>query len=62
LEDLERAASTDWNAPLLSEEQTEYAALDAVLVHRLFPLLDRKIRRKGRLRCYELMRDAQHLN
>ncbi len=33
---------------------------DAVLVHRLFPLLDRKIRRKGRLRCYELMRDAQH--
>jgi DNA polymerase-1 len=51
---------SDWSAPLLSEEQLEYAALDAVLVHRLFPLLDRKIRRKSRLRCYELMRDAQH--
>ena len=51
---------SDWGAPMLSTEQIEYAALDAVLVHRLFPILDRKIRRKGRLRCYELMRDAQH--
>jgi DNA polymerase-1 len=51
---------SDWSASRLSQEQIEYAALDAVLVHRLFPLLDRKIRRKGRLRCYELMRCAQH--
>ena len=51
---------SDWSAHVLSQKQIEYAALDAVLVHRLFPLLDRKIRRKGRLRCYELMRDAQH--
>src|ERR1035437_8781766 len=51
---------SDWNASILSQKQIEYAALDAVLVHRLFPLLDRKIRRKGRLRCYELMRCAQH--
>jgi DNA polymerase-1 len=51
---------SDWSAHVLSQEQIEYAALDAVLVHRLFPLLDGKIRRKGRLRCYELMRDAQH--
>src|ERR1035441_8882103 len=51
---------SDWSAPILSQEQIEYAALDAVLVHRLFPLLDSQIRRKGRLRCYELMRDAQH--
>ena len=51
---------SDWGAPMLSTEQIEYAALDAVLVHRIFPLLDHKIRRKGRLRCYELMRDAQH--
>ena len=51
---------SDWSASILSSEQLEYAALDAVLVHRLFPLLDRKIRRKGRLRCYELMRCAQH--
>jgi DNA polymerase-1 len=51
---------SDWSAPVLSGEQIEYAALDAVLVHRLFPLLDRKIRRKGRLSCYQLMRDAQH--
>jgi DNA polymerase-1 len=51
---------SDWSAPALSQEQIEYAALDAVLVHRLFPLLDSQIRRKGRLRCYELMRDAQH--
>jgi DNA polymerase-1 len=51
---------SDWSAPILSQEQLEYAALDAVLVHRLYPLLDRKLRRKGRLRCYELMRDGQH--
>src|ERR1035437_9552479 len=51
---------SDWSAPILSQEQIEYAALDAVLVHRLYPLLDREIRRKGRLRCYGLMRDAQH--
>jgi ribonuclease D len=51
---------SDWSAHVLSQEQIEYAALDAVLVHRIFPLLDHKIRRKGRLRCYELMRDAQH--
>lgn len=51
---------SDWSAPVLSQQQIEYAALDAVLVHRLFPILDRKIHRKGRLRCYELMRDAQH--
>src|ERR1035437_5512459 len=51
---------SDWSASILSQEQIEYAALDAVLVHRLYPLLDREIRRKGRLRCYGLMRDAQH--
>ena len=51
---------SDWSAHVLSQEQIEYAALDAVLVHRILPLLDHKIRRKGRLRCYELMRDAQH--
>ena len=51
---------SDWSASILSQEQIEYAALDSVLVHRLFPLLDRKIRRKGRLRSSELMRDAQH--
>ena len=51
---------SDWSAPVLSQEQIEYAALDAVLVYRLFPLLDHQIRRKGRLRCSELMRDAQH--
>lgn len=51
---------SNWSAPVLSQQQIEYAALDAVIVHRLFPILDRKIRRKGRLRCYELMRDAQH--
>src|ERR1039457_4582326 len=51
---------SDWSAPILSQEQIEYAALDAVLVHRLFSLLDSQIRRKGRLRCYALMRDAQH--
>ena len=36
---------SDWSASILSSEQLEYAALDAVLVHRLFPLLDHKIRR-----------------
>jgi ribonuclease D len=32
---------SDWGAPVLSQQQIEYAALDAVLVHRLFPILPR---------------------
>lgn len=31
---------SDWNAPVLSAEQISYAALDAVIVHRLFPIQD----------------------
>ncbi len=52
--------TSDWGAPSLTPEQLEYAALDAVLVHKLFPLQARQIRKKRRERCYELMRDAQH--
>ncbi len=50
---------SDWNAPSLSPEQIAYAALDAVLVYKLYPRLEHEIRRKGRSRCYKLMRCAQ---
>ena len=54
------AQVSDWGAATLSQEQLDYAALDSVIVYKLFPALDRKIARKGRRRCYELMRNAQH--
>jgi DNA polymerase-1 len=52
--------TSDRSAQELTAEQIEYAALDAVIAHLLFPLLDRQVSKKRRRRCYELMRDAQH--
>jgi DNA polymerase-1 len=44
----------------MNRKPSHIGTLKSVLVYRLFPLLNHQIRRKGRLRCYELMRDAQH--
>jgi DNA polymerase-1 len=49
---------SDWGAVRLSRGQITYAALDAVLVHRLWPLLDEQMTAKRRKGAYELQRGA----
>jgi ribonuclease D len=49
---------SDWGAARLSRGQIAYAALDAVLVHRLWPLLDEQMAAKGRDGAYTLQRSA----
>jgi DNA polymerase-1 len=51
--------ASDWNAPILSQEQMAYAALDAVVVFRLYEILHKKLIEKKRLPVYTLMRNAQ---
>jgi DNA polymerase-1 len=50
---------SDWSASDLSPDQLAYAALDAVLVRRLFDLQTIELKNRGLMRCYQLMRDAQ---
>jgi ribonuclease D len=50
--------SSDWGAAHLSRGQVAYAARDAVLVHRLWPLLDEQMTAKGREGAYALQRGA----
>jgi DNA polymerase-1 len=51
--------TSDWSAPTLGTEQIEYAALDAVVVYRLFVDQDKEIRGLGLEQPYQLLRDAQ---
>ena len=50
---------SDWAAPELSREQLEYAALDAVLVSKIFSIQRDQIKQKGLSRSYEIFRDVQ---
>lgn len=50
---------SDWAAPELADAQLRYAALDALAVYHLRPLLRQHLDERDRHRCYELMRDAQ---
>jgi DNA polymerase I-like protein with 3'-5' exonuclease and polymerase domains len=50
--------SSDWGAAHLSRGQVAYAARDAVLAHRLWPLLDEQMTAKGREGAYALQRGA----
>jgi hypothetical protein len=50
---------SDWGAARLPRGQIAYAALDAVLVYRLWPLLDEQMTAKGRKGAYELPQLAQ---
>jgi DNA polymerase-1 len=50
---------SDWNAQSLSREQLAYAALDALVVCRLYEILHSEVREKKRFAVYALMRDSQ---
>jgi DNA polymerase I len=50
---------SDWNAQQLTEEQIAYAALDAVLAHRLHAVLLERLVSGERLGVYDRMRAAQ---
>jgi DNA polymerase-1 len=50
---------SDWNAPILSQDQLAYAALDAFVVFRLYEILHKKLIKKERFAVYALMRNAQ---
>ena len=52
---------SDWSIEELSQEQLAYAALDAVAVQKLYPLLEAELEEKCLLPVYHLMRDAQRM-
>jgi DNA polymerase I-like protein with 3'-5' exonuclease and polymerase domains len=49
---------SDWAAPVLSEGQIAYAALDAVLVYQLWRKIRLELHAKGRGAAYTLQRDV----
>jgi DNA polymerase-1 len=50
--------SSDWGAQNLSQGQIAYAASDAVLAWRLWPIVSDRLQRAGRRQAYQLQRDA----
>jgi DNA polymerase I-like protein with 3'-5' exonuclease and polymerase domains len=50
--------TSDWSADHLSDGQLAYAAADAVLAYRLWPIVRRELRSKERWTAYELQRQA----
>ena len=51
--------TSDWAASELSEEQIEYAALDAILTAKIFRKQYEILKTRGLIRAYEILRDAQ---
>ena len=51
--------SSDWGAPILSDAQKQYAALDVIYLHELKTRLDQMLAREGRTqlaaRCFEFL-------
>jgi DNA polymerase-1 len=52
--------TSDWSQETLSPEQIEYAALDAVLVIKLFEIQKKSIGQLKLARSYQILRDAQY--
>jgi DNA polymerase I len=52
--------TSDWSQEVLSNEQIEYAALDAVLVTKIFTYQREQLKKKDLVSVYTLYRDAQH--
>jgi DNA polymerase-1 len=50
---------SDWSNPILTPEQIEYAALDAVLTAKLFCAQRKELEKRGFVRPYQILRDAQ---
>jgi DNA polymerase-1 len=51
--------TSDWSIEILSQEQLEYAALDAIIVAKIFPMQWATLQKKGLVRAYQLLRDVQ---
>lgn len=51
---------SDWTNPDLTSAQLEYAALDAVLVSKIFSLQLAMLEKESLTRAYRVQRDAQH--
>lgn len=51
--------TSDWSAPELTDEQLEYAALDAVLPYKLFEKLAPKLQKTGLNKIYKINKEAQ---
>ena len=52
--------TSDWSQENLTEEQIEYAALDAVLTVKLFEIQRPTLGNRGLNRAYQILRDAQY--
>jgi DNA polymerase-1 len=52
--------TSDWSQETLSQEQIEYAALDAVLTVKIFDIQKKQIGCRGLTRAYQMLRDAQY--
>lgn len=52
--------TSDWSIKDLSQEQIEYAALDAVLAVKLFDKQWPQLRQQGLVKAYRLLRNAQY--
>ncbi|WP_068469958.1 DNA polymerase [Candidatus Protochlamydia phocaeensis] len=52
--------TSDWSQENLTQEQLEYAALDAVLTFKLFEIQRALLTKKGLTRPYQILRDAQY--
>ncbi len=51
--------ASDWSLTELSSSQIQYAARDAWLVFRLYPILKSKLEEQQKMKVYELLREAQ---
>ena len=52
---------SDWSAEVLTQEQIEYAALDAVVTKKIFDKQHEMIKEKQFQPIYELLRNCQHV-
>ncbi len=52
--------TSDWSQENLSQEQIEYAALDAVLPVRLFDIQWKSLEKRGLVRSYHILRNVQY--
>ena len=57
---LKEVQTSSWHEPVLTFEQVEYAALDAIAVYFLGEKLAPRIQELGLSRIYKLYKDAQH--
>jgi ribonuclease D len=47
--------SSDWGAKSLTHQQKHYAAQDVMYLHMLYPMMEKQLRREGRLKTFQAM-------